>query len=100
VRADLVQVGREVLDEGERGLEQIGLVARLVRVEPVPVVVLLQIGEKGEQLASVTMSDTSVRANWPLNAGPLRCSRSGAVAEWLRSGLQSRVHRFDSGRRL
>src|SRR5690242_4404877 len=26
--------------------------------------------------------------------------RSGAVAEWLRSGLQSRVHRFDSGRRL
>ena len=24
----------------------------------------------------------------------------GAVAEWLRSGLQSRVHRFDSGRRL
>src|SRR5262249_2072356 len=30
----------------------------------------------------------------------LRCSRSGAVAEWLRSGLQSRVHQFDSGRRL
>ena len=27
-------------------------------------------------------------------------ARSGAVAEWLRSGLQSRVHRFDSGRRL
>jgi hypothetical protein len=24
----------------------------------------------------------------------------GAVAEWLRSGLQSRSHRFDSGRRL
>jgi hypothetical protein len=24
----------------------------------------------------------------------------GAVAEWLRSGLQSRAHRFDSGRRL
>ena len=24
----------------------------------------------------------------------------GAVAEWLRSGLQSRVHRFDSGPRL
>jgi hypothetical protein len=22
------------------------------------------------------------------------------VAEWLRSGLQSRLHRFDSGRRL
>src|SRR5215213_6549226 len=27
-------------------------------------------------------------------------ARFGAVAEWLRSGLQSRVHRFDSGRRL
>ena len=24
----------------------------------------------------------------------------GDVAEWLRSGLQIRVHRFDSGRRL
>src|SRR5687767_9263926 len=34
-------------------------------------------------------------------AGPLRSSaHPGAVAEWLRSGLQSRVHRFDSGRRL
>ncbi len=30
-----------------------------------------------------------------LDAGP-----AGAVAEWLRSGLQSRVHRFDSGPRL
>ena len=30
------------------------------------------------------------------------CARTilGAVAEWLRSGLQSRVHRFDSGPRL
>src|SRR3954453_2512923 len=26
--------------------------------------------------------------------------RRGDVAEWLRSGLQSRVRRFDSGRRL
>lgn len=26
--------------------------------------------------------------------------QDGAVAEWLRSGLQSRVHRFDSGPRL
>jgi hypothetical protein len=26
--------------------------------------------------------------------------RCGDVAEWLGSGLQSRVHRFDSGRRL
>ncbi len=25
---------------------------------------------------------------------------AGALAEWLRSGLQSRLHRFDSGRRL
>ena len=30
----------------------------------------------------------------------LRWTRSGDVAEWLRSGLQSRLHRFDSGRRL
>ena len=28
------------------------------------------------------------------------CGLKGDVAEWLRSGLQSRVHRFDSGRRL
>jgi hypothetical protein len=27
-------------------------------------------------------------------------SHFGALAEWLRSGLQSRLHRFDSGRRL
>src|SRR5213078_1634883 len=27
-------------------------------------------------------------------------ARHGALAEWLRSGLQSRLHRFDSGRRL
>jgi hypothetical protein len=27
-------------------------------------------------------------------------SRRGDVAEWLRSGLQIRVRRFDSGRRL
>jgi hypothetical protein len=31
---------------------------------------------------------------------PRMCAAPGAVAEWLRSGLQSRVHRFDSGRRL
>jgi hypothetical protein len=30
---------------------------------------------------------------------PFRVAQ-GDVAEWLRSGLQSRVHRFDSGRRL
>jgi hypothetical protein len=28
------------------------------------------------------------------------CWLPGDVAEWLRSGLQSRLHRFDSGRRL
>ena len=27
-------------------------------------------------------------------------SHLGALAEWLRSGLQSRLHRFDSGGRL
>ena len=26
--------------------------------------------------------------------------KHGAVAEWLRSGLQNRVHRFNSGRHL
>ena len=31
---------------------------------------------------------------------PARASFVGAVAEWLCSGLQSRVHRFDSGPRL
>jgi hypothetical protein len=30
----------------------------------------------------------------------LRLRSPGALAEWLRSGLQSRLHRFDSGRRL
>jgi hypothetical protein len=33
--------------------------------------------------------------------GPsLGSQQPGALAEWLRSGLQSRLHRFDSGRRL
>ena len=31
---------------------------------------------------------------------PYACGHPGDVAEWLRSGLQSRLHRFDSGRRL
>ena len=44
------------------------------------------------------LSVSSGRAN-PL-AGELRWLRRGAVAEWLRSGLQSRVHRFESGPRL
>jgi hypothetical protein len=41
-------------------------------------------------------SETSGNGRWPDN---LRKS-PGDVAEWLRSGLQSRLHRFDSGRRL
>ena len=35
-----------------------------------------------------------------LSRPPLRFRTPGDVAEWLRSGLQSRLHRFDSGRRL
>ena len=31
---------------------------------------------------------------------PVPLAPRGDVAEWLRSGLQSRLHRFDSGRRL
>ena len=69
VRADLAQVRLEVLDEGERRLEHVGLVAVLVGVEPLAVVVLLQVGEEAEQLASerrllrldrhgLTLSDT------------------------------------------
>ena len=37
----------------------------------------------------------SVHGREPMLMDPL-----GAMAEWLRSGLQSRLHRFDSGRRL
>ncbi len=36
----------------------------------------------------------------PSLTAPLPLSAPGALAEWLRSGLQSRLHRFDSGRRL
>ena len=39
-------------------------------------------------------SQAQARAVTRMGAAP------GAVAEWLRSGLQSRLHRFDSGRRL
>jgi hypothetical protein len=47
-----------------------------------------------------------VRSRWA--TAPPQCARPldtlvvlpGDVAEWLRSGLQSRLHRFDSGRRL
>ncbi len=30
----------------------------------------------------------------------VQLSQGGALAEWLRSGLQNRVHRFNSGRHL
>ena len=44
--------------------------------------------------------ETSARS-WPPGATPtLRLRSRGALAEWLRSGLQSRLRRFDSGRRL
>ncbi len=33
-------------------------------------------------------------------SGSSRWGHPGALAEWLRSGLQSRLHQFDSGRRL
>src|SRR5271166_597523 len=43
-------------------------------------------------------------AGWRLQWPDARHGRllllAGDVAEWLRSGLQSRLHRFDSGRRL
>jgi hypothetical protein len=47
-----------------------------------------------------------VRWGWPsgITQRPRRPDTLGElpgdVAEWLRSGLQSRLHRFDSGRRL
>ena len=34
------------------------------------------------------------------NGGSTPLTRFGHVAEWLRSGLQNRVHRFNSGRGL
>jgi hypothetical protein len=39
------------------------------------------------------------RASIPVTLGYPRAV-PGAVAEWLRSGLQSRLLRFESGRRL
>jgi hypothetical protein len=32
--------------------------------------------------------------------GVYECARWGHVAEWLRNGLQNRVHQFNSGRGL
>ena len=52
VRADLRQAQPEVLDEGERRLEQVVLVAVLVGVEPLAVVVGLQLAQEGEQLGA------------------------------------------------
>jgi hypothetical protein len=45
----------------------------------------------------VAGSNPVVRSNQRGPSGPLRL---GGVAEWLGSGLQSRVHRFNSGPRL
>jgi hypothetical protein len=39
-----------------------------------------------------------LQANKPLVK--TKKSLSGELAEWLRSGLQNRVHRFNSGTRL
>jgi hypothetical protein len=51
---------------------------------------------------------TADKARWGWSSGITQRPRRpdtlgelpGDVAEWLRSGLQSRLHRFDSGRRL
>src|SRR5262249_53894956 len=49
VGADLLEPRRDSVDEGESRIEQLLLVALLVRREPVPVVVRPQVGEKREQ---------------------------------------------------
>ena len=36
----------------------------------------------------------------PFSPNPPSSAPRGELAEWLRSGLQIRVHRFDSGTRL
>jgi hypothetical protein len=60
-------------------------------------------------MGSITLDTTAAEIGDPLlRVIPRRDSTSearyaethGALAEWLRSGLQSRLHRFDSGRRL
>jgi hypothetical protein len=50
VRADALQPEPEVLDEGQRRLQDVRLVALLVGREPIAVVVLPQLGQEGEQL--------------------------------------------------
>ena len=50
---------------------------------------------------SALVRETSQGEKEPHGSPKLNCyGQDGAVAEWLRSGLQSRVHRFDSGPRL
>jgi hypothetical protein len=47
------------------------------------------------------MASKQVSASLDARPHPIRLEGNpGDVAEWLRSGLQSRLHRFDSGRRL
>jgi hypothetical protein len=56
-----------------------------------------------EPLRSRRVGVCAARSQPGRRSGPLpRCTLClpGDVAEWLRSGLQSRLHRFDSGRRL
>ena len=45
-------------------------------------------GAEGEPAEAASGGDSALQA------------KPGALAEWLRSGLQSRLHRFDSGGRL
>ena len=58
----------------------------------------------GRVPGDATLAETSGPTGTPdpltVGAGSRMGSAPGAVAEWLRSGLQSRLHRFDSGRRL
>src|SRR3954447_17969787 len=50
MRRDLRQPVRDVLDERQRGLLELGLVAGLVRVEPLALVVLLELPQELEQI--------------------------------------------------
>ena len=47
-----------------------------------------------------TRTSASAKPATQHGAASVGLGAQGDVAEWLRSGLQSRLHRFDSGRRL
>jgi hypothetical protein len=59
-------------------------------------------GPAARDLSVTTVTGVGHMPQSAPEAGPTRryARTPGAVAEWLRSGLQSRVHRFNSGRRL